>query len=216
MTDERSKEREKLVKKLKNTGYIRSEKVANAMYSVPRHHFLPGSMAHRAYVDTPQPIGSGQTISAPHMVAMMVEELEVEEGMKVLEIGGGRGYHAAVISRIVGEKGTVYSIERLPELAKKGKKVLQRLGYDNVELIISDGSEGYEKEAPYDRISVACGAPSIPQPLIEQLTQGGKMLIPVGGEYFQTLIRVTKLEDEIKQENLGGVLFVPLKGKYGH
>ncbi len=215
MKDDLLEERKKLVERLKKTGYIRSKKVADAVGAVPRHLFIPRSMTHKAYVDAPLPIGSGQTISAPHMVAMMVEELDLKEGMKVLEVGGGRGYHAAVISRIVGDSGQVISVERLPELAEKGRKVLNRLNYNNIKLVVADGSKGYEEQSPYYRISVACGAPSVPTPLIKQLKVGGKMLIPVGGRYYQTLYRLTRTEDKIKKEDLGGVLFVPLKGEHG-
>ncbi|MFO8110060.1 MAG: protein-L-isoaspartate O-methyltransferase [Thermoplasmata archaeon] len=216
MNGEKARDRKKMVKRLKRTGYVKTKKVAEAMETVPRHLFLPEQLSHRAYVDSPLPIGGGQTISAPHMVAMMVEGLDLKAGMKVLEVGGGRGYHAAVISRIVGEEGDVVSMEILPELAERGKRVLDELDYNNVKIVIGDGSEGYEEGGPYHRISVACGAPSIPEPLIKQLNRGGKMLIPIGGEYYQNLIRITKKENKLKKENLGGVLFVPLKGKHGH
>ncbi len=215
MKGEKIKQRKRLVEQLKKTGYIKSKKVADAMEAVPRHLFIPVSMSHKAYMDAPLPIGSGQTISAPHMVAMMIEELDLKEGMKVLEVGGGRGYHAAVISRVIGESGEVISVEILPELAKKGRDMFNRLNYNNIKIVVADGSEGYEKESPYDRISVACGAPSIPDPLIAQLKENGKMLIPVGGQYFQNLFRITKTKNKIKKEDLGGVLFVPLKGKHG-
>lgn len=204
-----------LVDKLVRRGYIESDNVKKAIRKVPRHLFVPEEMKERAYVDSPQPIGQGQTISAPHMVAMMLEALDVKTGQKILEIGGGMGYHAAVLGEMVGEEGDVYSVEYLESLAKSGRKKLKKAGIDNVHLIIGDGSSGYENEAPYDRISVACGAPNIPKPLIEQLKENGKILIPVGGQRYQNLIKGTKKANSIEKENLGGVLFVPLKGKHG-
>ncbi len=219
MKDKRDykEQRENLVRKLKSRGYIESEEVEKAMRRVSRHLFVPESVKSRAYMDSPQPIGEGQTISAPHMVAMMVEKLELKQGQKVLEVGGGRGYHAAVIAEVVGDAGKVYSVERIESLGKEARSALKEAGYDNIEVVIGDGSKGYRKEAPYHRISVACGAPSIPPPLIKQLTKGGKVLAPVGDTRFQTLIRAEKVgENKIKKEDLGGVLFVPLKGKYGH
>lgn len=201
--------------KLVKRGYISSDIVEKAMREVPRHIFVPDEMKDMAYVDSPQPIGQGQTISAPHMVAMMLEALDVKPGQKILEIGGGMGYHAAVLGKMVGEEGEVYSVEYLEYLAKSGKKKLKKARIDNVHIIIGDGSSGYKEQSPYDRISVACGAPSIPDSLIKQLKDEGKILIPVGGKMYQNLIKVTKKRDSIEKENLGGVLFVPLKGKYG-
>jgi len=208
--------RDDLVDSLIRKGYVESVAVEKAMRKVPRHEFVPERVKERAYIDSPQPIGEGQTISAPHMVAMMVEKLDLKEGQKVLEIGGGMGYHAAVIAEIIGEDGRVYSIEYVSSLAKSAQKRLKKVGYNNVKIIRGDGSSGYEKGGPYHRISVACGAPSIPSPLLEQLATGGKILIPVGNKFFQTLKKATKKkENEIKKEDLGGVRFVPLKGKYG-
>lgn len=210
-------EREKMVSRLRQRGYISSDKVEKAMLSVPRHLFVPDHVRSRAYVDSPQPIGHDQTISAPHMVAMMVEELDLKKGHKVLEIGGGRGYHAAVISELVGTQGKVISMELLESLAKKAKESLKKAEYLNVEVIQGDGSIGYEPGSPYDRISVACGAPSIPPPLLRQLKINGKILIPIGGSFYQNLILAEKTsKNKIKKKDLGGVLFVPLKGEYGY
>ncbi|MFW6144017.1 MAG: protein-L-isoaspartate O-methyltransferase [Candidatus Natronoplasma sp.] len=207
--------RERLVEKLLKRGYIESERV-EAMKRVPRHEFVPKRIKDSAYVDMPQPIGEGQTISAPHMVAMMVEELDIEEGQKILEVGGGRGYHAAVIAELVGKEGRVYSVEYIEKLARSAQRTLDKNGYENVRVIHADGSTGYQEKAPYNRISVACGAPDIPNPLIGQLKRGGKILIPIGSEFFQRLVRATKVgEYEIRKENLGGVRFVPLRGEYG-
>lgn len=211
-------ERKDLVKKLLNYGYIKTENVRKAMEAVPREEFMPEENKPYAYADQPLPIGKGQTISAPHMVAMICERLDLEEGMKVLEIGTGFGYNAAVISEAMGKKGHVYSIERHESLSKIAEDNLKRTGYaDNVTVIIGDGTLGYEKEAPYDRIYGTASAPSVPEPLKEQLKVGGKLLIPVGEQsYFQDLMCVVKeSENEFKQKSLGGVAFVPMIGKYG-
>ncbi len=211
-------ERKELVKRLLDYGYIKTEKVRQAMEAVPREEFMPEENRSYAYADQPLPIGKGQTISAPHMVAMICERLDLEEGMKVLEIGTGFGYNAAVISETMGKKGHVYSIERHEYLAKIAKENLKRTGYEeNVTVIIGDGTLGYEKEAPYDRIYGTASAPSVPEPLKEQLKVGGKLLIPVGEQsYFQDLMCVVKESgNEFKQKSLGGVAFVPMIGKYG-
>ena len=209
-------ERERLVKHLKNSGYINTDKVYDAMNKVPRHIFLPDNLKDHAYVDSPQPIGGGQTISAPHMVAMMVEALDLDIGQRVLEIGGGRGYHAAVIAELVGKEGQVYTVELIEGLAKEARKNLRDASYSNVKVILGDGSKGYSKEAPYHRISVACGAPAVPPPMLEQLKVGGKLLIPLGGSFHQELLLFTKtMEGKIKKKGLGGVLFVPLRGEHG-
>lgn len=174
-------------------------------------------MKDDAYVDTPLPIGEGQTISAPHMVAIMAEQLELKDGMKVLEIGAGSGYHAAVCAEIVGTEGHIYTIERISELAAFAEKNLARTGYGkNVTVIFADGTRGLPEHAPYDRIFVAAGAPDIPSPLTEQLADGGKLLVPVGGRFYQDLIRVQKRGQKLVKENLGGCVFVPLIGEYGY
>ncbi len=192
-----------------------SDKVARAMMKVPRHVFVPSSYEREAYVDTPLPIGSGQTISAPHMVAIMCDLLDLHEGDKVLEVGAGSGYHAAVVAEIVGKKGKVIAIERIPELAERARRNLEYLGYDNVIIIVGDGTKGYPPEAPYDKIYVTAAAPDIPKPLIEQLKPGGKMVIPVG-RYEQYLYVVEKdKEGRIRKKIWGPVRFVPLIGEYG-
>ena len=211
-------ERKELVKRLLEYGYIKTENVRQAMEKVPREEFLPEANRSYAYVDQPLPIGKGQTISAPHMVAMICERLELKEGMKVLEIGTGFGYNAAVISEAMGKKGHIYSIERIEYLAKLAEENLKRTGYgENVTVIVGDGTLGYEKEAPYDRIYGTASAPYVPEPLKEQLKVGGKLLIPVGEQsYFQDLICIIKeSETKFKEKSLGGVAFVPMIGKYG-
>ncbi len=170
-------------------------------------------MEQYAYDDVPLPIGDGQTISAPSMVAVMCDLLDIRDGMSVLEVGTGLGYHAAVMSILAG-KGKVYTVERKPGLAEKARKILKELGYDNVEVFARDGSEGLPQYAPYDRISVACAAPEVPRPLVEQLKDGGRMVIPIG-QYYQDLYLVEKVDGKVNTFEKGGVAFVPLVGKYG-
>jgi protein-L-isoaspartate(D-aspartate) O-methyltransferase len=205
--------RRRLVKGLRFS--ILEEKVLEAMLRVPRHKFVPKYAQSEAYVDMPLDIGHGQTISAPHMVAIMCELLELSEGHKVLEVGAGSGYNAAVIGELIGKSGHVYTVERLEPLVQLAKENLKRTGYNNVTVLLEDGSMGYSEHAPYDRIAVTCAAPDIPEPLLEQLKPGGILVIPVGN-YFQELIRVKKdSEGNIHKERKGGVIFVPLIGKYG-
>lgn len=205
--------RKRLIKGLEF--YISEEKVREAMLRVPRHKFIPEYEREEAYIDAPLDIGYGQTISAPHMVAIMCELLELSEGHKVLEIGSGSGYNAAVMGELVGKSGHVYTVERIEPLVHFARENLKETGYNNVTLILEDGSMGYSRYAPYDRISVTCAAPHVPEPLLEQLKPGGIMVIPVGN-YSQELLRIKKdSEGNIHKEKKGGVVFVPLIGKYG-
>jgi protein-L-isoaspartate(D-aspartate) O-methyltransferase len=191
------------------------EKVREAMLRVPRHKFVPEYEQKEAYIDSPLDIGHGQTISAPHMVAIMCELLELSEGNKVLEVGAGSGYNAAVMGEIIGKKGHVYTVERIEALVNFARENLRKTGYNNVTVVLEDGSMGYSECAPYDRIAVTCAAPYIPEPLLEQLKPGGIMVIPVGN-YSQELIRVKKdSKSNIHTERKGGVAFVPLIGKHG-
>ncbi len=210
-------ERRRMVQELIDKGYIRSEPVRRAMEKVPRDEFVPEEEKHRAYMDMPLPIGEGQTISAPHMVAMIAEILDLREGMKVLEIGSGCGYNAAVIAEIIGKDGHLYTIERIRSLYERARRKLRELGYDNVTVIHGDGSQGWPEEAPYDRIYVTAAAPYVPEPLMEQLGLGGKLLIPVGSDkFYQELVLIERISDEdYRSENLGGVAFVPQIGKHG-
>lgn len=203
-----------MVKRLKDELNI-SESVEKAMLEVPRHLFVPEHYVSEAYNDYPLPIGYGQTISAPHMVAIMCQLLELKEGEKVLEVGTGSGYHAAVVSRIVGDRGLVVTIERIPELAEKAMELYERLGYRNIKVIIGDGSVGYEELAPYDKIYVTASAPRIPEKLVSQLKKGGKLIVPVG-DFVQYLYLVEKdHHGRIEKKNWGAVRFVPLVGKNG-
>lgn len=215
--NEEEKEFEKLRKLLVEglEANILKEKVLEAMLRVPRHKFVPEYEKRAAYVDRPLEIGHGQTISAPHMVAIMCEILELSEGHKVLEIGAGSGYNAAVMGELVGKSGHVYTVERIESLVNFAKMNLKKTGYENVTVIHEDGSMGYSNFAPYDRIAVTCAAPYIPEPLLEQLKPGGIMVIPVGS-YTQELFRVKKdIKGHIHKNRKGGVIFVPLIGKYG-
>ncbi|RKX49665.1 MAG: protein-L-isoaspartate O-methyltransferase [Thermotogae bacterium] len=207
----------KLVGKLEREGIIKSEKVKRAFLRVPRYKFVPERYKEYAHVDEPLPIPAGQTISAPHMVAIMLELAELEEGMNVLEVGTGSGWNAALIYELV--RRDVYTIERIPELAEFAKRNLERAGYkDKVHVLIGDGTRGFPAKAPYDRIIVTAGAPKVPKPLIEQLKVGGKILIPVGSYHlWQELLEVIKIskDNKVKIKNHGGVAFVPLIGEHG-
>jgi len=194
---------------------LTDKRVIEAMLKVERHKFVPERLKGVAYNDYPLEIGEGQTISAPHMVAIMAEKLDVLPNMKVLEVGGGSGYHAAVVAELA-KPGHVYSIEIKPTLAERARENLRKAGYENyVTVITGDGTLGYPEEAPFDRIFIAAAAPQIPPPLIEQLRDGGKMLIPLGSRYHQELILIEKENGNIKKRELGGCVFVPMVGKYG-
>lgn len=210
-----NEKKKELIEDLKAKGYIKSKKVEEAMLSVPREVFVPKDKIMFAYEDQPLSIGLGQTISAPHMVAMMTELLNLHEGDKVLEIGSGSGYHASVLSKLVGPNGKIISVERFEDLAKIAEENLKKAGITGVKIVVGDGSLGYKDDAPYDKICVTCSVPDIPPPLIEQLKPGGRMVIPVG-RYFQELLVVDKDEyGRITKESAGGVAFVPMIGKYG-
>ncbi|RLI05712.1 protein-L-isoaspartate O-methyltransferase [Candidatus Bathyarchaeota archaeon] len=216
-------ERRELVNRLVASGFLKSEKVIQAMLKVPREEFLPEKIKSKAYVDSPLPVSHGQTISAPHMVAMMCEFLELEVGDKVLEVGAGTGYHAAVIAEIVAPKnvenpGHVFTIEIIKELVEFAKRNLEKTLYsDRVTIVWGDGTLGLPEHAPFNKILLTAAAPSIPKPLIQQLAPNGVLLAPVGQPYFyQTLKKLRKTQEgKIEVSELGGVAFVPLRGKYG-
>jgi len=207
--------RKDLINRLKYEGRIKSQDVENAFLDVPREIFVTENMKKYAYLDSPLEIGNGQTISAPHMVAIMVEALDLKKGQKILEIGAGSGYHAAIVARLIGQEGHVFTIERFESLAEIAKKNLKKANITNVTVEVGDGSKGLLKYSPYDRIYVTCAAPDVPKPLIDQLNESGKLMIPVG-RMVCTLELIEKKGEKIKTKNLGGCAFVPLVGEYGH
>ncbi|NPA47666.1 MAG: protein-L-isoaspartate(D-aspartate) O-methyltransferase [Thermococci archaeon] len=219
MRTEREEELEeawrKLVKRLEAGGIIRSEAVREAFLRYPRYLFVEERYRDYAHVDEPLPIPAGQTVSAPHMVAIMLELAGLRKGMNVLEVGTGSGWNASLIAHIV--RTDVYTVERIPELVEFARRNLERAGVENVHVVPGDGTLGFPPKAPYDRIIVTAGAPEIPEPLIEQLKVGGKLIIPVGRHHvWQELLEVVKLEDgSTKVKKHGGVAFVPLIGRYG-
>ena len=188
-------------------------RVMQAIATVPRHEFVPDNAQDAAYQNRPLPIGHGQTISQPYIVAIMTDLLNVNADSKVLELGTGSGYQAAILSRLVDQ---VFSIEIIKELGKQAKRRLAQLGYDNVEVNIGDGYYGWEQHAPFDGIVVTAAASHIPPPLIQQLKPGGKMIIPVGSQFMtQQLLLVTKDQDnQITSEHILPVRFVPVTGEH--
>ena len=192
---------------------VNDPRVLRAMRTVPRHRFVPKPLWDQAYNDYPLPIGEDQTISQPYIVAMMTEALELVGTEKVLEIGAGSGYQAAILAELAKE---VYTIERLPFLARGAEQVLKSLGYQNVHVVEADGTLGWPPQAPYDAILVTAGAPQVPPPLVEQLALGGRLVIPVGDRYSQNLTRIRRTpQGDLKTEYLGGCRFVKLIGEHG-
>ncbi len=213
MLDEKKK---RLIKSLRSQGYVSSERVIEAFLQIPRENFVPDEFKPFSYSDTPLRIGNDQTISAPHMVGMMLEMLELSGGEKILEIGAGSGYHASMAAHAIGEHGHVYTIEYIEELSKIAIANIKSIGLDNrITVINADGSKGLEEHAPYDRIMVACGAPKVPQPLIDQLKDEGIMVIPIGSGYYQDLVRLVKKDGKVTEESKGGCAFVPMRGEHG-
>jgi protein-L-isoaspartate(D-aspartate) O-methyltransferase len=187
-------------------------RVLAAMRKVPRHAFIPPGLRDQAYNDYPLPIGEDQTISQPYIVALMTEALELQETEKVLEIGTGSGDQAAVLAELAKE---VFTIERLASLAESAQEILESLGYKNIHVRVGDGTLGWREEAPFDGIMVTAGTPQVPGPLLEQLAMGGRLVIPVGDQYSQTLTRVRRTKDGLKYDYLGGCRFVRLIGQHG-
>jgi len=191
---------------------IRDQRLLAAMKDIPRHLFMEQALWRRAYEDHPLPIGGGQTISQPFIVALMTDALGLTGREKVLEIGTGSGYQTAILAKLAD---WVFSVERLPELSRKAQLVLEELKIFNVNLVVGDGTKGWPGEAPYDAIMVTAGAPELPQPLVEQLTEGGRLVVPVGQRGVQNLLRLTRRDGRIIQEDLGGCRFVDLIGEHG-
>jgi protein-L-isoaspartate(D-aspartate) O-methyltransferase len=209
-----SREREAMIdRQLKRRG-ITEPMILDAFREVPREAFIAGNNVHLAYGDHPLPIEAGQTISQPYIVALMIQAAGIGLRDKVLEVGAGSGYAAAVISRIAGK---VIAIERQHELVEVARERLQRLGYDNVEIVEGDGTRGRRDGAPYDAILAAASGSHVPRPLVEQLAPGGRIVMPVGDPgWVQQLVKVTKNDDgTLVQQDLGGVRFVPLIGEEG-
>lgn len=204
--------RKKMVQEQLVARGIKDKRVLDAMMKVPRHLFVEEGLWHQAYGDFPLPIGEGQTISQPYIVALMTEALHVTGDDKVLEIGTGSGYQAAILAELTMH---VFSIERISSMAAKARKILDEVGYANVLIRVSDGTLGWQEEAPFDGIIVTAGAPEIPPTLVRQLLEGGRLVIPVGNEYSQTLLKVVKQDKGYKEKDLGGVRFVKLIGDYG-
>ena len=191
---------------------IRDTRLLAAMETVPRHLFLSNPADSGAYCDYPLPIGDGQTISQPYMVAIMTEALRLTADHSVLEIGTGSGYQAAILSELSRE---VYSVERIAALAERARDTLADLGYTNVTVVVGDGSLGYPQAAPYDRIIVTAASPKIADPWIEQLAEDGILVAPTGDRWGQTLTRISKHGEKMEHQNLGGCVFVPLVGEHG-
>ncbi|MBI5551793.1 MAG: protein-L-isoaspartate(D-aspartate) O-methyltransferase [Desulfobacterales bacterium] len=191
---------------------IRQEQVLRAMERVPRHRFVPAHLAARAYDDGPLPIGYDQTISQPYIVALMSELLDLQPGRRVLEIGAGSGYQAAVLSQMGAH---VYSIEIIPQLGEAARTLLFALGYRNIHVKIGDGYLGWPEAAPFDGIIVTCAPSQIPEPLKAQLAEGGRIVIPVGGPHVQRLVRLTKTQGRLVEEKVVDVRFVPMVNEKG-
>jgi protein-L-isoaspartate(D-aspartate) O-methyltransferase len=204
-------ERRKMVQTQLVSRDIVDEKVLRAMAKVPRHEFLPAELWDKAYDDTPLPIEENQTISQPYIVAYMIQALSLKKGDKILEVGTGSGYQTALLAEIHEE---VYTVEVRPQLAQKALAKLNELGYgDRVKIHIANGSFGYEEEAPFDGIIVAAATFNMPEPLIDQLAEKGKIIIPIGGKELQTLVRATKTDGKLTEEELFKCMFVPLVRK---
>jgi protein-L-isoaspartate(D-aspartate) O-methyltransferase len=191
---------------------VRDKRVLEAMRAVPRHSFVQPEYQYLAYTDGPLPIGNGQTISQPYIVALMTELLELEGHEKVLEVGTGSGYQAAILGYLSRE---VYSIERHADLARYAAKILEQLGFDNVHVHVGDGTLGFPAQAPFDAIMVTAGAPSVPRVLLDQLAEGGRLIIPVGSRGGQYLERWQRQAEDFGHETLIPVAFVPLIGDEG-
>jgi len=212
MTDPYTQSRETMVKTQIKARGITDHGVLTAMFKVPRHRFVEPALVSQAYGDYPLSIGDGQTISQPYIVALMTEALELTGREKTLEIGTGSGYQTAILAELSAQ---VYTIERIPVLQEKARKVLEELGYSNINYKIFDGTIGWTEYAPFDAVIVTAAAPKVPEPLLEQLAEDGRLVIPVGGRLEQDLLKITKKQGETIRKNLGGCRFVSLIGVHG-
>jgi protein-L-isoaspartate(D-aspartate) O-methyltransferase len=210
--DDLRRAREEMVEnQIKDRG-VTDERVLEALRKVPRHEFIQENHQSEAYDDHPLPIGNGQTISQPYIVALMTEQLELKGGEKVLEIGTGSGYQAAILAELAKE---VHSVERVPELAEKARENLSRVGVKNVSVHVGDGTLGWLEDAPYDAIIITAGTPTMPEGLADQLAEGGRLVAPVGSRWRQMLELWIKREWQIQKREVLPVLFVPLIGEKG-
>lgn len=191
---------------------IHDRRVLGAMRKVPRHMFVDEALRDQAYSDHPLPIGDKQTISQPYIVALMTETLDLQGYEKVLEIGTGSGYQTAILAELADR---VFSVERFPNLAYRANQILQKLGYKKVIVRVADGTMGWPEEAPFDGIIVTAGTPKVPQPLLDQLAVGGRMVVPVGDRFSQELVLIERSPEGTTRTNLGWVRFVDLVGKWG-
>lgn len=191
---------------------IKNEKVLNAFYKVERHRFIPDDLKINAYADFPVPIGEAQTISQPYIVALMTECLDIKATDKVLEIGTGSGYQAAILAELSKE---VCTVERIDNLSQRAKLTLQELGYTNIKMKADDGTLGWPQEAPFDKIIITAASPRVPLPLIEQLKESGKIIAPLGESLSQVLTIIEKKGGKLESIQVCGCVFVPLVGKYG-
>lgn len=207
------KARERMVERQIARRGIDSPRVLKAFRSVPRHLFVPQNKREFAYSDGPLPIGRGQTISQPYIVAYMTEALELQGEERVLEIGTGSGYQAAILGELAAE---VYTVERHPDLAKKASQRLQDMGYENIHVIQGDGTEGLPEHAPFQGVIVTAAAPEVPRPLLDQLDEGGRLIMPVGSRGGQVLKLYQRREGDFSVKALSPVAFVPLIGEHGH
>ena len=206
------KEREHMVKSQLARRGIKDQRVLEAMRRVPRHLFIPEGTRNLAYCDGPLPIGHWQTISQPYIVALMTEILALEGQERVLEVGTGSGYQAAILSRLVRQ---VYSVERHAALAQQAEKLFAQLGYDNIIVRVGNGTLGWPEHSPYEAIIITAAAPDVPRPLTDQLADGGRLVAPVGSQWSQVLVKVRHQGDLLIRERRTAVAFVPLVGKYG-
>jgi protein-L-isoaspartate(D-aspartate) O-methyltransferase len=212
MTHDYRLARERMVKNQLIPRGIADENVLRAMGKIQRHLFVEDALVGEAYNDHPLPIGHKQTISQPYIVALMTEALDLTGKEKVLEIGTGSGYQTAILAELSGK---VYTVERIEPLLEKSRSLLQSLGYTNIYFKAFDGTLGWEDFAPFDAIMVTAGAPKVPDPLLKQLADGGRIIIPIGNRYSQDLIKVTRGKDRFVEKNLGGCRFVDLIGEHG-
>jgi protein-L-isoaspartate(D-aspartate) O-methyltransferase len=211
MNDRYAGQRRALIGTMQERG-IRDLNVLRAFDQVHRHEFIPEAVRHRSYEDAPVPIGYGQTASQPSLQALYMQVLDLQQGDKVLEIGTGCGFQTAILAQLVDR---VYSVERIRELAVRARETLDGMRISNVAILVGDGTIGWSRYAPYDAILVAAGGPEVPRPLLEQLADGGRMLIPIGGREMQRLVLVTRSGGEYVQREVAECTFVPLLGRFG-